>query len=163
MSENVLEIKHLKTQFFTRKGVLPAVDDVSIEIPAGKIVGIVGESGCGKSMTAMSVMGLLRHPGRVVSGEILLCGRDITHLKPRELAKLRGKEMSMIFQEPMTSLNPVTTVGKQVEETILLHESCSREEAKKRVIQIFNEVGIPEAENASIPIPISCLAALDSG
>ncbi len=146
MSENVLEIKHLKTQFFTRKGVLPAVDDVSIEIPAGKIVGIVGESGCGKSMTAMSVMGLLRHPGRVVSGEILLCGRDITHLKPRELAKLRGKEMSMIFQEPMTSLNPVTTVGKQVEETILLHESCSREEAKKRVIQIFNEVGIPEAE-----------------
>ena len=146
MAENVLEIRHLKTQFFTRKGVLPAVDDVSIEVPAGKIVGLVGESGCGKSMTAMSVMGLLRHPGKVVAGEILLCGRDITHLSPRELAKIRGSEMSMIFQEPMTSLNPVTIVGKQVEETILLHEKCSRAEAKKRVIRIFQEVGIPEAE-----------------
>lgn len=146
MAENVLEIRHLKTQFFTQKGVLPAVDDVSIEIPAGKIVGIVGESGCGKSMTAMSVMGLLRHPGKVVGGEILLCGRDITHLSPRELAKVRGSEMSMIFQEPMTSLNPVKIVGKQVEETLLLHQKISREEAKRRVIEIFNEVGIPEAE-----------------
>ena len=146
MSEYVLQIKNLKTQFFTQKGVIPAVDDVSIEIPERSIVGIVGESGCGKSMTAMSVMGLLRRPGKVVSGEILLCGRDITHLSPREHAKVRGSEMSMIFQEPMTSLNPVTIVGKQVEETILLHQKVSRAEAKQRVIDIFREVGIPEAE-----------------
>ena len=146
MAGNILEIKHLKTQFFTQKGVIPAVDDVSIEIPEKTIVGLVGESGCGKSMTAMSVMGLLRRPGKVVSGEILLCGRDITHLPPREMAKLRGNELSMIFQEPMTSLNPVTKVGRQVEETILLHQKCSRQEAKNRVIEMFREVGIPEAE-----------------
>ncbi|MDO4265858.1 MAG: ABC transporter ATP-binding protein [Eubacteriales bacterium] len=153
MSEYVLEIKNLKTQFFTQKGVIPAVDDVSIGIPERSIVGIVGESGCGKSMTAMSVMGLLRKPGKVVSGEILLCGRDITHLSPREHAKVRGNEMSMIFQEPMTSLNPVTIVGKQVEETLLLHQKISRAEAKQRVIDIFREVGIPEAEKRYYAYP----------
>ena len=103
----VLDIRDLKSHFFTAKGEIPAVDGVSIEVPAGKIIGIVGASGCGKSMTAMSVMGLLRHPGRIVGGSITLDGRDITHLSARELAKVRGDEISMIFQEPMTSLNPV--------------------------------------------------------
>ena len=97
-------------------------------------------------MTAMSVMGLLRYPGKVVGGSITLEGRDITHLSPRELAKVRGNEISMIFQEPMTSLNPVYPVGKQVQETILLHQKVSKEEAKQRVIDIFRAVGIPEPE-----------------
>ena len=108
----VLDIRDLKSHFFTAKGEVPAVDGVSIEVPAGKIIGIVGESGCGKSMTAMSVMGLLRYPGKVVGGSITLEGRDITHLSPRELAKGRGNEISMIFQEPMTSLNPVQVCNR---------------------------------------------------
>jgi len=147
MSESaVLNIRNLKSHFFTAKGEVPAVDGVSIQVPAGKIIGIVGESGCGKSMTAMSVMGLLRHPGKVVDGTILLADRDITHLKPKELAKVRGNEISMIFQEPMTSLNPVYPVGRQVQEAILLHQNVGKEEAKRRVIEMFREVGIPEPE-----------------
>lgn len=144
--ELALQISNLKSHFFTSKGVVPAVDGVSIDVPPGKIIGLVGESGCGKSMTAMSVMGLLRHPGRVVDGKVLLEGRDITHLSRKELSKIRGNEISMIFQEPMTSLNPVYPVGKQVQEAILLHQKVSKEEAKQRVIDIFKEVGIPEPE-----------------
>lgn len=147
MSESiVLDIRNLKSHFFTAKGEVPAVDGVTIQVPPGKIIGIVGESGCGKSMTAMSVMGLLRYPGRVVEGSITLDGRDITHLSPRELAKVRGNEISMIFQEPMTSLNPVYPVGRQVREAILQHQKVSKEEAKKRVLEIFQAVGIPEPE-----------------
>ena len=142
----VLTIENLQSYFFTAKGTVPAVDDVTIEVPAGKIIGLVGESGCGKSMTAMSVMGLLRHPGKVVGGRILLDGRDITHLGPKERAGVRGNEISMIFQEPMTSLNPVYPVGRQVQEAILLHQKVSRAEAKQQVIEIFKEVGIPEPE-----------------
>lgn len=147
MSETiVLDIKNLKSHFFTAKGEVPAVDGVSIQVPTGKIIGIVGESGCGKSMTAMSVMGLLRYPGKIVDGTITLNGRDITYLTPKELASVRGNEISMIFQEPMTSLNPVIPVGKQVREAILLHQNVSKEEAKKRVVEIFRQVGIPEPE-----------------
>lgn len=146
MSEIVLDIKNLKSHFFTAKGEVPAVDGVSIQVPAGKIIGIVGESGCGKSMTAMSVMGLLRYPGKIVDGTVTLDGRDITHLTPKELSKVRGNEISMIFQEPMTSLNPVIPVGKQVQEAILLHQKVSKDEAKRRVIEIFRQVGIPEPE-----------------
>ena len=147
MSESiVLDIRNLKSHFFTAKGEVPAVDGVTIQVPPGKIIGIVGESGCGKSMTAMSVMGLLRYPGRVVEGSITLDGRDITHLSPRELAKVRGNEISMIFQEPMTSLNPVYPVGRQVREAILQHQKISMEEARKRVLEIFQAVGIPEPE-----------------
>lgn len=147
MNDNmVLEIKNLKSHFFTAKGEVPAVDGISIRVPAGKIIGIVGESGCGKSMTAMSVMGLLRHPGRIVEGTITLNGRDITHLSPKESSQVRGNEISMIFQEPMTSLNPVYQVGRQVREAILLHQKMSKQEAKNKVIEIFREVGIPEPE-----------------
>ena len=147
MSESiVLDIRNLKSHFFTAKGEVPAVDGVTIQVPPGKIIGIVGESGCGKSRTAMSVMGLLRYPGRVVEGRITLDGRDITHLSPRELAKVRGNEISMIFQEPMTSLNPVYPVGRQVREAILQHQKISKEEARKRVLEIFQAVGIPEPE-----------------
>ncbi len=147
MSESiVLDIQNLKTYFFTAKGEVPAVNGVSIQVPAGKIVGIVGESGCGKSMTAMSVMGLVRYPGKVVDGAITLDGQDITHLSPKKLSEVRGNDLSMIFQEPMTALNPVYTVGRQVQEAILLHQKVSKDEAKRQVIEIFRAVGIPEPE-----------------
>lgn len=149
----VLEIKNLKSHFFTARGEVPAVDGVSIQVPAGKIIGVVGESGCGKSMTAMSVMGLLRYPGRIVDGSIILEGRDITHLSRREFSKVRGNEISMIFQEPMTSLNPVYSVGRQVREAILLHQKVSKEEARRRVIEIFHAVGIPEPEKRYYSYP----------
>ena len=146
-SDIVLSAKHIVKQFPASHGrTLTACNDINLNVYKGKTLGIVGESGCGKSMTAMSVMGLLRYPGKVVGGSITLEGRDITHLSPRELAKVRGNEISMIFQEPMTSLNPVYPVGKQVQEAILLHQKVSKEEAKQRVIDIFRAVGIPEPE-----------------
>lgn len=144
--EYTLKIEHLKTQFQTRKGIVPAVDDVSIEIPKGKIIGLVGESGCGKSMTAMSVMQLVKKPGKVVDGSIMLMGKNLLEATPAEMRKVRGDDIAMIFQEPMTSLNPVYTVGHQVREAILLHQDVSREEAKNRVLEIFRQVGIPEPE-----------------
>lgn len=146
MEELLLEMNHLKSCFFTRKGVVPAVDDVSIQVPKGKIVGIVGESGCGKSMTAKSIMDLLKYPGRVVEGEILLDGKDLTKLSARERRKVRGEEVSMIFQEPMTSLNPVVKVGKQVREAIMIHQKISKTEARARVLEVFRQVGISEPE-----------------
>ena len=139
MDEILLEINHLKSCFFTGKGVVPAVDDVSVKVPKGKIVGIVGESGCGKSMTAKSIMDLLKYPGRVVEGEILLEGRDLTKMNKKDLKKIRGEEISMIFQEPMTSLNPVIKVGKQVREAILLHQNITKAEAKQRVLEAFRQ------------------------
>ncbi len=146
MMEYTLKIEHLQTQFHTRKGIVPAVDDVSIEIPKGKIVGLVGESGCGKSMTAMSVMQLVRKPGKIEGGKIMLMGRNLLEASPVEMREIRGNDISMIFQEPMTSLNPVYTVGRQVREAILLHQKVSKEEAKNRVIEIFRKIGIPEPE-----------------
>ena len=145
--ENILEIRGLKSYFYTAKGVVPAVDGVDLDIPRGKIVGLVGESGCGKSMTAKSIMGLMRYPGRVAGGSILFQDVDLTTLKEKQLRRVCGKDISMIFQEPMTSLNPVLKVGRQVREALLVHEpSMSREEARRRVIDMFQRVGIPEAE-----------------
>lgn len=145
--ETIFQIKGLKTQFFTSKGIVPAVDGVDITVKRGEAVGLVGESGCGKSMTAMSVMQLLKYPGRVVEGEILLNGDDLLKKTKNEMDDIRGNKVSMIFQEPMTALNPVYTIGKQVSEAILTHEKgVSREEAKKRSIEIFRKVGIPEPE-----------------
>ena len=146
MDELTLQIKHLRSGFFTQSGYVPAVDDVSLEVPRGQIVGIVGESGCGKSMIARSVMGLLKYPGRIVSGSIRLRGRELVGLPERELCSLRGSEMAMIFQEPMTSLNPVATVGKQVREALLLHEKIDKKAAKAEVLRIFEKVGISEPE-----------------
>lgn len=148
MSESiVLDIRDLKSHFFTAKGEIPAVDGVSIEVPAGKIIGIVGESGCGKSMTAKSIMGLLKYPGRVAGGSIRFEDQDLTRLSDKELRKICGNDISMIFQEPMTSLNPVLKVGRQVRETLLVHNpTMSKAEAKQRVVEMFRRVGIPEAE-----------------
>ena len=146
-NENVLEIKALRSSFFTDKGEVPAVSGVDIVIPKGKIIGLVGESGCGKSMTAKSVMGLLKYPGRIVSGQIMLGDLDLAKLPDKELRKVCGKEISMIFQEPMTSLNPVLKVGRQVREALLVHNrSMDKNEAARQVVDMFKRVGIPEAE-----------------
>ena len=146
MEQNVLEVKSLTVSFHTEKGVILPVNDVSLSVPAGKIVGVVGESGCGKSMTARAIMGLLRFPGKVTGGEIFLCGREITRLPEKERRQLRGSEISMIFQEPMTSLNPVVKVGRQVAEAVRLHTHCTHGEAKQKTLNIFREVEIPEPE-----------------
>ncbi len=146
MDKKTLEVRHLNTSFFTEKGEVRAVSDVCLDVEPGKIVGIVGESGCGKSVTARSVMGLLKYPGKVVSGEILLEGQPVAKLSEKERCSLRGSEISMIFQEPMTSLNPVVKVGKQVEEALFIHSDISKKEARQQTIEIFKEVGIPDAE-----------------
>ena len=146
-NNNVLEIRDLNSYFFTEKGVAPAVDGLDLDIPKGKIIALVGESGCGKSMTAKSIMGLLKYPGRVAGGSIRFEDQDLTRLSDKELRKICGNDISMIFQEPMTSLNPVLKVGRQVRETLLVHNpTMSKAEAKQRVVEMFQRVGIPEAE-----------------
>ena len=146
-NNNVLEIRGLNSYFFTEKGVAPAVDGLDLDIPKGKIIGLVGESGCGKSMTAKSIMGLLKYPGRVAGGSIRFEDQDLTRLSDKDLRKICGNDISMIFQEPMTSLNPVLKVGRQVRETLLVHNpAMSKAEAKQRVVEMFQRVGIPEAE-----------------
>ena len=146
-NNNVLEIRGLNSYFFTEKGVAPAVDGLDLDIPKGKIIGLVGESGCGKSMTAKSIMGLLKYPGRVAGGSIRFEDQDLTRLSDKELRKICGNDISMIFQEPMTSLNPVLKVGRQVREALLEHTpTMSKAEAKQRVVEMFQRVGIPEAE-----------------
>ena len=144
---NILEIRGLRSYFFTEKGTVPAVDGVDIDVPKGSIVGLVGESGCGKSMTVRSIMGLVKYPGRVVEGSMCFDGRELFGLRENELRKICGDDISMIFQEPMTSLNPVMKVGKQVREALMIHDrSISRAEADKKVLEIFEKVGIPEPE-----------------
>jgi len=144
--ENILQVKDLETKFHTKKGVIRAVDHVSFEVGKGKVIGLVGESGCGKSMTALSVMGLVPSPpGEVTASEILLNQRDIAKLSHSVLCNIRGKEISMIFQEPMTSLNPVYTVGRQVGEAVSIHQkNVGKAEIRERVVETFDLVGIPE-------------------
>ena len=142
----VLDVEHLCTSFFTQNGEVKAVNDVSISVPRGKIIGIVGESGCGKSMTARSIVRLLRYPGKIVSGSIKLAGKELTELSEHEMSTVRGEEIGMIFQEPMTSLNPVMRVGLQVREALLLHRKVTPQEAKTEVLRIFRKVGISEPE-----------------
>ena len=147
MKEDViLQVNGLKTYFFDRKGKVPAVDGVDFMIRKGETLGIVGESGCGKSVTSMSILKLLPPEGKVVEGEILFKGRDLTKCTSREMEKVRGKEIAMIFQEPMTSLNPVYTVGKQIEEMLRNHQQISKKEAREKAIHMLELVGIPSPE-----------------
>jgi oligopeptide/dipeptide ABC transporter ATP-binding protein len=147
-AENLLEIRNLKTHFDVRGGILKAVDDVSLTIKSGETLGLVGESGCGKSVTGASIMRLVPiPPGRIAGGEILFEGSDILKLTESEMRKVRGNKISMIFQEPMTSLNPVFTVGDQVAEVIRLHEKLSQRETRERVIETFRLVRIPAPES----------------
>lgn len=146
MARKLLSVRNLKTSFFTHVGEVKAVRGISFDVNEGEVLGIVGESGSGKSVTSLSIMGLLQYPGRVVDGEILLNGEDILTYSKNQMRKVRGKEIAMIFQDPMTSLNPVYTIGNQIMEMILEHEKMSRREARARAIEMLKLVGIPAAE-----------------
>ncbi len=146
MARKLLSVRELKTSFFTHVGEVKAVRGISFDVNEGEVLGIVGESGSGKSVTSLSIMGLLQYPGRVVDGEILLNGEDILTYSKDQMRKVRGKEIAMIFQDPMTSLNPVYTIGNQVMEMILEHEKMTKREARERAIEMLKLVGIPAAE-----------------
>ena len=145
--EPLLKVDHLVTSFDTKKGSVNAVDGVSFEVEAGRILGIVGESGCGKSVTSLSIMRLLpEHSGKISGGSIKFDGRELTSLGEKEMLKIRGNQIAMIFQDPMTSLDPVMTIGRQLEETVLAHEKVSRKEARRRALDILAQVNIPMPE-----------------
>ena len=147
MGERLLEIKGLKTHFFTEEGVVRAVDGVDLHIDKGETLGVVGESGCGKTVTALSVMKLIpMPPGKIVEGQMLYGGRDLVTLPPAQMRKVRGKEISMVFQEPMTSLNPVFTIGEQIAEAIRLHEGLGRRAAMDKTVDMLKLVHIPNPE-----------------
>jgi oligopeptide/dipeptide ABC transporter ATP-binding protein len=142
---SLLEVRHLQTQFLTRGGVVRAVDGVSWDVREGETVALVGESGCGKSVSALSVMRLVAEPaGRIVGGQVLFRGRDLLTLSEEEMRKVRGREIAMIFQEPMTSLNPVLTVGRQLTEGLEIHLGLSTGEARERAVELLGLVGIPD-------------------
>ena len=142
----LLEVKDLKTYFYTDEGVVKSVDGVSFSVDKGETLGVVGESGCGKSITSMSIMQLIGKPGKIVNGEIDFKGEKLLNKDKEEMRKIRGKEIAMIFQEPMTSLNPVYTVGQQIMEAVLIHEDMTKEQARERAIQMLDLVKIPDAE-----------------
>jgi peptide/nickel transport system ATP-binding protein len=147
MADPLLDVKNLKTYFFTDEGVVRAVDGVDMHIDRGETLGVVGESGCGKSVTALSIMKLIpQPPGKIVEGQILYNGQDLVDLAPNRMRKIRGKEISMIFQEPMTSLNPVFTCGEQIAEALRLHEGLGRRAAMAKTVDMLKLVHIPNAE-----------------
>ena len=142
----LLEVNNLTTQFFTQEGVVKAVDGISYHVDEGEILGIVGESGCGKSVSALSLMRLVSYPpGRIVDGEVVFEGEDLLKLDDSEMRRIRGNRMAMVFQEPMTSLNPVLTIGRQLTETLELHMGMSKSQARERAQELLNIVGIPDA------------------
>src|SRR5690348_2596624 len=150
----LLAIDDLRTHFFTRDGVVRAVDGVSFDVGAGETLAVVGESGCGKSVTALSILRLVPSPpGRIVSGAIRLAGRDLLALSEAAMRDVRGNDISMIFQEPMTSLNPVLTIGRQIAETLTLHQGLSGTDALKRAVEMLRLVHIPEPERRIAQYP----------
>ncbi len=144
--EPLLKVEHLKTYFFTEVGVVKAVEDVSFHVNRGEIIGLCGESGCGKSVSALSIMKLVRIPGKIMSGKVLFKGQNLLELDENELNKIRGKEITMIFQDPSAALDPIRTVGEQIAEVAMLHLGLDEEEAKELAIETMKSVGIPEAE-----------------
>jgi oligopeptide/dipeptide ABC transporter ATP-binding protein len=157
MADRLLRVEHLTTVFDTASGPVPAVNDVSFEIHAGETLGIVGESGSGKSVTALSIMRLIQPPGRIAGGALLFKGRDLLTFDEREMQKIRGAEIALIFQEPMTALNPVFRVGDQIAETLLAHRRATRREAKDRAVELLRAVRIadPAARAGDYPHQLS--------
>ncbi|MCX6083478.1 MAG: ABC transporter ATP-binding protein [Caldiserica bacterium] len=145
-NEILVDVKDLQTYFFTDDGVVKAVDGMGFTIRRGEVVALVGESGCGKSVASLSIMRLIDKPGKIIGGELLFEGEDLLKKTEEEMRKIRGSEIAMIFQEPMTSLNPVYTIGNQISEAISLHQKIHATEAKKRTIEMLHLVGIPEPE-----------------
>src|SRR5919202_2410754 len=141
---HLLEVKNLQTHFQTRAGIVRAVDGVSFYLDRGELLGLVGESGCGKSVTALSVMRLVAPPGRIVGGEILFEGEDLLKLSDARMRAIRGDDIAMIFQDPMTSLNPVFKVGEQIAEALRLHRGMNRQQAREAAIEAMREVSIPD-------------------
>ena len=146
MPEAILKIEGLKTHFYTEAGIVKAVDNVSFEIKKGESLGLVGESGSGKTVTALSVLRIIPKPGRIVEGKIIFKGKDLAEYTEKEMQKLRGTEIAIIFQDPSSSLNPVYTVETQLRDILLAHETLTKEECRKKILELLNLVGIPEAE-----------------
>jgi peptide/nickel transport system ATP-binding protein len=147
MTKNLVEFKNVKTYFYTEDGTVKAVDGVSFKIKEGQTLGVVGESGCGKSVAAMSLLRLIPNPpGKIIEGEILFDGVNVLKLSDDKMRDIRGNDISVIFQEPMTSLNPVFTIGEQISEVLILHQKMSKLEAKQRAVEMLKLVGIPRAE-----------------
>ncbi len=154
MPQRVLDVKNLSTHFFTEDGPVKSVDQVSFYIDANETLGVVGESGCGKSVTSLSIMQLIPSPpGKIVGGEILFEGQDLLKKSAEEMRKIRGNEIAMIFQEPMTSLNPVYTIGDQIAEAVLLHQKMDKRQAWARAVDMLREVGIPSPEKRAQDYP----------
>jgi oligopeptide/dipeptide ABC transporter ATP-binding protein len=152
--KDILEIEHLSTYFYTEEGTVKAVDDISLRVRQGETVCIVGESGCGKSITAMSIMGLVEGPaGKVVQGKIGLDGQDLLALNKNQLRTIRGNDIAMIFQEPMSSLNPVLTIGQQIMEPLMEHRKMSKKAARKRAVELIEQVGISRSEQIADSYP----------
>lgn len=146
MTETILEVRDLRTSFFTENFEVKAVDGVNFSVPKGKTLGVVGESGSGKSITSLSILRLIQNPGKIVGGQILFKGTDLLEKSESEMRKIRGNEISMIFQEPMTSLNPVYTVGKQIGEVFQIHQNLNKKQSIERSIEMLKLVGIPSPE-----------------
>ena len=142
MTSPILEVRNLSTHFFTDDGEVKAVRGVNFSVEAGETLGIVGESGCGKSVTAMSVLGLVQRPGKVVSGEIMFKGRDLLKLTKEELRNIRGRDIAMIFQDPLSSLNPVLRVGFQIDEAMRAHDKIASEDVERRGIDLLKQVRV---------------------
>ncbi len=152
-NQSLLSVSRLKTHFFTEDGVVKAVDDVSFHVNEGEILGLVGESGCGKTVTSLSIIGLISKPGKVVEGEILYDGQDLLKLSYEQLSAIRGNRISMIFQQPQTSLNPVLTVGDQVAEVLQIHQGLGTKEAWDGAVEMLMQVGIPSPEKRASAYP----------
>ncbi|MDG0810436.1 ABC transporter ATP-binding protein [Cohnella rhizosphaerae] len=145
-AQKILEVRDLQTNFKTEEGVVPSVNGISLFVRKGETLAIVGESGCGKSVTSLSIMGLVAEPGKVVGGQILFHGQDLLKMSKKDMRKLRGNQISMIFQEPMTSLNPVFTIGNQIGEVIRIHQKADKKEARAKSIDMLRLVGLPHPD-----------------
>lgn len=153
MSGPALAVRDLATHFATRSGMLKAVDGVSFDVAPGEVVGLVGESGSGKTVTGFSILGLVDPPGRIVAGSVKLAGRELIGLAPRRLRALRGRRIAMVFQDPMTTLNPVLTIGRQMQLALLAHEAVARRDARDRSIAALTRVGLPDAHRRLSDFP----------